>query len=931
MVAMFEEKASETSIESSKETLNRPKRRKGNLLAQRMAAFENSKEETGSMRPLDKADTFRSVQKGIIGQRKVESPDSLVEVVKKDQTKIAKKAKSKDGPAHLDSSTIRNKEELKLKGKDFTMEQKEGLENLKTSSSQKKSADISVGGKNPVVKISSEELMSREKSQKKVTSQEKLGSVRKSLETIYSQKKPLEKLPSQKKPLEVPNLPGEPESTRKVDQITAFETSTDLEHLALSRPRINASRRTRRIFDVKRVRANSSKPEYSSRSSERPLEYVEEKTQIPEWKQRLAARKRAATVAPKSVLQEEKISLVSDSKANQWALDYEKKLKEKYKKEFQEEEERIRRNHENVDELLSDDQRDFKIAQALKGVNLTQKLEYQFILGADRGFASSWIGQFMCESADNELEFSFVNKVLVFKAFGVGSPEKRSMMRQFASAICTYPEPPYLTSIDVSNSGLDDDFLKELCDGIEAGNLKHLRTLNLESNFFEEEGLLRVAQVVKDSKSLPELRELLLENQKDLLSSQVELAFDNALKNNESITRLGIRVRNMGLRVSIDSTVTRNSDVVRKERNSDLKRMGIVTEKPKNEVQLVMDRIKKNDPEITEFSITGDQLFLTLDKHEVEEFAGSLGKNTNLKLLKLNNVNLDKEFGFALAKSLEENTVLEEINLENNCIPSEAIEAICVALEFNTSVKYIYLRSQTGKLVSSTSESKIFEALKDTKTLLKLGLAFRTKHLQDRLDKTLFRNLDQVKRFSRVSQAPELTRRVSKFVQKNSVRDRIEKIIVGEDTGEIFEYTEDRLFISLKKELKEQLAISLARDSTVKVLRLIRLGITDDFAMLLAESLKSNTKIEEVNLESNKLTTKGLEAVCMALGENSSLKKLYLKHQMSSKSLTSAAEMRVADVVHKNETILKLGLSMRGTSAENMVSRALLRNAKVNK
>lgn len=579
--------------------------------------------------------------------------------------------------------------------------------------------------------------------------------------------------------------------------------------------------------------------------------------------------------------------------------------------------------------------------QTMEATANLQELEKELKIGAEKGFKKSFIKKFIVEppkrsifvrmfsrskKSEEQVAFEFKNKAFSFRAFPSGTEIKRKMMQQLATALAQYPKA--IKRINVFNSALDNDFLNTICDCIEKGQLEHVQAMNLESNLLEEDSLIRLASILENDKYLKHLRELKLENQGKPVSSQAELAFDNALKVNTHVTKFNLTIRNKGLAMSIDKSVARNSDAVRKQRYDEKVKSGVKIEKKLNVMQIQLEKIAKNDKEVTEIDLSGDMLFLSLHKNEVVEFGQSLGKNTRLKKLKLNNLNLDKDFAIALAESIRRNSSIEEIDLENNKIPSEGVEAICCALVENKTIEKLLLSNQKGSAVSTQAEEAIFQAILQNKVLCKLGLQFKTRHIQDKLD-AHFSSNREIRRVSsprKVSEPPK-----SKFVKKNRVQERIERLIVN-DEGElaetVFEYTEDQVFISMKQDLKEKLMSLIAENKSIKVLKLVRVDVNDMLVNILSESLKKNETLEEVNLEGNEISGDGIQKLCESLRDNSTLKKLYLKHQKGSKTLSSSAETVISEIVEENQTISKLGLTFRNTQAQNVMEKALLRNSK---
>ena len=756
-------------------------------------------------------------------------------------------------------------------------------------------------------------------------------------------------------------------------------SSRELSHLELSRPVIKAKRRVRTlsslsapgVFSPDNLTADADKREMTSSKSQKLIETekkldveidtssrfpravpTKENTSTPAEKgSGLITRRRVVSESLPS-LDEAKIAIVDGKKVNKWVLEWQKEMKDAQIKDQEKLVEKIIKEDESVHELVRDERQDAELSTGLVRKKGLVDMENLMMKGSEEGFSDEWIKSFAsklvgCEAlfddgeeesfnTEDELSLDFINQEGVFSKYNPHDPKRISMMKRLAKAITEFPEPPPIVVLNLFNNAFDDTFLFELLAGIKAGKLQHLRVLNLETNWFEESSLLALAECLTvDPCPFPCLRELRLENLKPAPSSAVEAALERALTINKTLVKLNLRIRNEGIKIKVMDRLARNRDEVRSKRLEQRRSRGdFSTAAPSTEMQKTILKIVHNDPEITELKCQGDRFFLMLKKGEILNLGKGLAKNSHVKVLQLNNVDLDKDFAFALAASLGENACLETIDLENNNIASEGVQALCDALRFNKTLKVLMLRNQGSQSVSTEAEAVILDAMSSNVTLIKLGVSFRMKDIGDKIDKILSKNKDLVRK-SRATSAALAPARPSTVTKRGTgvpseVELRIQRVISGteekDEKNAVFELVDERFFISLKEELKLQFFEALGKDTILKTLKFVGLEITDTMAEVLARSLCTNSTLEELNLERNAMTSKGLEAIISSLATNSTLKKVLLDHQKGG-TLASAAETKIPEILDSNLTIQKLGISIRTIAVRDKLDRILRRNA----
>jgi hypothetical protein len=73
--------------------------------------------------------------------------------------------------------------------------------------------------------------------------------------------------------------------------------------------------------------------------------------------------------------------------------------------------------------------------------------------------------------------------------------------------------------------------------------------------------------------------------------------------------------------------------------------------------------------------------------------------------------------------------------------------------------------------------------------------------------------------------------------------------------------------------------------------------------------------LTSLNLESNSISSNGVEALASALTTNASLQELKLTHQHM--ACSQAAEFKLAAAIATNSTLVRLGLEVRATNARH--------------
>jgi len=122
---------------------------------------------------------------------------------------------------------------------------------------------------------------------------------------------------------------------------------------------------------------------------------------------------------------------------------------------------------------------------------------------------------------------------------------------------------------------------------------------------------------------------------------------------------------------------------------------------------------------------------------------------------------------------------------------------------------------------------------------------------------------------------------------------------------------------------------ALAHNTHITNLQLSNSNMLKPQGHELAESLKTNTSLVIVNIESNSLDSAGLQSMAVALKENKgcSIAQLRFNNQRNlGQHFGRPVEEAIADLMEKNYTIVKIGFACQDAHWRLAIDRAILRN-----
>ena len=117
---------------------------------------------------------------------------------------------------------------------------------------------------------------------------------------------------------------------------------------------------------------------------------------------------------------------------------------------------------------------------------------------------------------------------------------------------------------------------------------------------------------------------------------------------------------------------------------------------------------------------------------------------------------------------------------------------------------------------------------------------------------------------------------------------------------------------------------ALRSNTVVSSFEAVNAFVNDPLAVILGGVLKENSALTYVNVESNSISSKGLEALGEGLSTNASIKELKLANQHV--AFSQAAEEVFAAHLDGNTTLLHLTIDLRSLRARELINRCLTRN-----
>jgi len=266
---------------------------------------------------------------------------------------------------------------------------------------------------------------------------------------------------------------------------------------------------------------------------------------------------------------------------------------------------------------------------------------------------------------------------------------------------------------------------------------------------------------------------------------------------------------------------------------------------------------------------------------------------------------------------------LQSINAETNLLTYPGVKAIADCIASPTTFMYLQeVKLENQKvLVSSKAEFALAKALYYNRSIIKVNLSVRNLLERQQINKYVVRNIDllrQARRHHAVKSGTLQDR------PRSDMEQLFDKIAANDASIDQVDIVGNLRFMSLQDEEKLKAARAFATNTHVKKVKLSMLQLDDKFAAALGESLKTNCTIDQLLLDSNAISGEGMKALFGGLAVNTNISELQVRHQ--SKTICSADEDILSDLLEPNKSIIKLGIDLRSQLANMKLNRKFTQN-----
>lgn len=155
----------------------------------------------------------------------------------------------------------------------------------------------------------------------------------------------------------------------------------------------------------------------------------------------------------------------------------------------------------------------------------------------------------------------------------------------------------------------------------------------------------------------------------------------------------------------------------------------------------------KNSPSLTTLSINN----LKLSANLISQLCEGLSTNTHLKSLSIVHCSLLTSQGCDIATSLASNHTLTSLTLSSNILLSPALKKFATLLAKNHTLKTLMLDNQRNGTTGSEAEEAFANAFERNVGIVKLGLVIVGKAARGRIDLSVMRNREMVRKALRAT------------------------------------------------------------------------------------------------------------------------------------------------------------------------------------
>lgn len=266
---------------------------------------------------------------------------------------------------------------------------------------------------------------------------------------------------------------------------------------------------------------------------------------------------------------------------------------------------------------------------------------------------------------------------------------------------------------------------------------------------------------------------------------------------------------------------------------------------------------------------------------------------------------------------------LNQFNLETNFISESGVVAVSKCIASHDAWRHFQVVKLENQkfLLSSKAENELAKALYVNRSVITVNLRVRNIHERTRIEKYVYRNIDLMRQARRKHKIKTGTLKERK---RNKVEQFFDNVTADDPSITEVELIGDQIFLSLNAAEKLKAAKSFATNKHITKVKMTLLKLDDMFGIELGKSLKDNSTIEQLILESNNFTGEAIKAIVGCLSKNSTILELQLRHQ--GKNMASSDESQLAGLMGDNKTVVKFGVDIRHMQAKNDVERKLRHN-----
>ena len=261
---------------------------------------------------------------------------------------------------------------------------------------------------------------------------------------------------------------------------------------------------------------------------------------------------------------------------------------------------------------------------------------------------------------------------------------------------------------------------------------------------------------------------------------------------------------------------------------------------------------------------------------------------------------------------------LRVLNLESNLLAQNGTVALSHCLKSSVFKQLQVLKLENQKMpLPSEAEAALGEALLVCRSLVVVSLRIRDGLARQQVNNSVAFNIDLLRQARRQhgAQTGTLTQR-----KRNEMEQYFDAIAGNTDESiTAVDLTGNLKFLGLNATERVKTATAFATNTTVQTLKMVKLKLDDAFAKELGKALALNTTLEKVCLDSNDISGAGIIALLQGLAQNTSIVDLQVRHQ--SKTMASADEQGLPDLLQDNRTVLKVGVDVRNPLVRTQLER----------